>query len=261
MSTMTPPQEADVDLNRLTEQAYQVFGKYRIKRLMDVCTVCCINKEEQERLLSVAPYGLSCEDLSLYATAAFASQPAYPDEFKHFLPRYLELLKDFDSPAITETTFDRLKKYRAIEEWSDDELQLLHDFSGAFFAKLLSSYPPRYPFTWLDNALIMFDNGGIDINPLLVQWRDSEDHSALLHLKDLLLQCLSPKKNYQLDNGFASAELSATVKQWLVDNCDVFCDRIEHCIADTDFQDEYTLDELSWAYERLIYHFHPAEDT
>lgn len=149
MDTAASLQAIDTQLDELTKQAYQVFGGYRVKQLNDVCTVCCIDKEGHSRLLAVAPYGLSCEDLSLYATAAFASQPDFPDEFKYFLPRYLELLKDFESPCAPEVTFKRLKQYRAVEEWPDDELSLLNDFASALFVKALSNYPLRGDFMYM----------------------------------------------------------------------------------------------------------------
>lgn len=247
----------DTRLDALTERAYQVFGGYRVKQLKDVCTVCCIDKEEHSRLLAVSPSGLSCESLRTYATAAFASEPTYPDEFKHFLPRYLELLKGFESPCIPEVTFKRLKKYRDVEEWPDDELSLLNDFASALFAKALSSYPLQGDFTYLTSLLIMFDNGDFDTAPLLEQWQQSEHDTALLHLKELVLDSLSERKGYRLDDGFASTQLSDTVINWLTANRDLFCERLERYVAYGDFEgeDELLVDELSWAYEALKYHF------
>jgi len=91
-------QDVEAKLEQLTEQAYTLFYSYRIKRLSDVCTLCCIDQEEEKRLVSVTAKGVNRNNLESYATAAFAYNPSCPDEFKHFLPRYLALLKDFDTP-------------------------------------------------------------------------------------------------------------------------------------------------------------------
>ena len=254
MDTGANLQEVETHLEDLTEQAYQVFGKYRVKQLRDVCTVCCISKEEENHLLAVSAGGLSCEDLSTYATAAFATQPDAPDEFRHFLPRYLELLKDFETPgAVTETTLNRLKQYRAVKEWPEAEIQLLDEFASSLFTKALLSYPvyTMSPIT----LLIIFDNGGIDINPLLVQWQNTLCDTRLFHLKDLLLEGLNAKKDYQLSNGFASDTLSHEFHQWLTDNSPALCTCIEQFIADSTEPDDMQLEELSWVYEILMHHF------
>lgn len=258
METATTLQEIDTRLEALVEEAYQAFGKYRVKRLLDVCTVCCIDREEENRLVTLSVAGISHEDLNTYATAAFAALPSVPEEFKHFLPRYLELLKDFAIPgAITETTLVRLKQYRQLAEWPEQEVRLLHDFAEALFAKALLSYPIQSDglLLWIDELLILFEKGGIEINPLLEQWSAHTGHTSLLHLQDLLLNSLNPQKGYCLNNTFASDEFSRVMQEWLISHRQIFADRIEHYIADDNNQDEGELNRMSWAYEILMHQF------
>ncbi|MGV6808294.1 MAG: hypothetical protein ACWA5U_00285 [bacterium] len=260
MQRNTTLQDVEKQLEQLTEQAYTLFYSYRIKRLSDVCTVCCIDREEEKRLVSVTAKGVNRNDLELYANAAFANNPSCPDEFKHFLPCYLALLKDFDTPKTSiERTLSRLNNYQALTTWSQPEVQLLNDFVSTLFTKALLSNPDDDPCRpSLTRLLITFDDGGFEVLPFLQQWQHHLGDTALLHIKHLLLFELNIKKDHQLDNCLASPELLQVVNQWLIASCDTFCQRIEQCIVNSEQHtfNEAQLEELSWAYEVLMLNFH-----
>ena len=62
-------------------------------------------------------------------------------ELKHFLPRYLELVSQFDFPSHSaEIALKRLKSLNQTA-WSEGELNLLTAFASDYFRYCLSMYP------------------------------------------------------------------------------------------------------------------------
>jgi len=81
-------------MNSIIERAYQTFSKYNIKSQLDVCTHCCVSTEEVRNLTNTPLNKLSLELIYRYNTAATSDKPTI-EEFKYFLPRYLELRVPF----------------------------------------------------------------------------------------------------------------------------------------------------------------------
>jgi len=110
----------------------------------------------------------------------------------------------------------------------------------------------------LSRYLITFDNGGFEVLPFLQQWQNHPSDTALLHIKHLLLFELHVRNNYKLNSCFASDALLQAVNQWLIASCDIFCQRIEQCIVNSEKHtlNEEQLEELSEAYEILMLNFH-----
>ena len=80
-------------MNTYTENLYQVFAKYRLRPGMVGCPHC-VSESDIQRLYKKKLKELTAEDLEKYT---FKAVTTWGDEydFKHFLPRILELWNDF----------------------------------------------------------------------------------------------------------------------------------------------------------------------
>lgn len=98
------------DLETLMEEAYSLFAPYTIGSTLCVCKACCVTDAEEQALVAAPLRQVSCE---LLQYGYFDSVCYHSDrehwELKHFLPRVLELVSQFEFPRFTpEVLFDRL---------------------------------------------------------------------------------------------------------------------------------------------------------
>jgi hypothetical protein len=147
-------------------KAYDLFSKYRVERPLDVCTQsCCMKPEDEGRLAALPVRQIPVELLAEYNDSARPVKTRIK-EVKHFLPRYLELIGQFQFPAhSTELSFSRLIPFDK-SEWSGEELTLLDEFSKLFFKNCLSSYPIPSLSDNITSILILFRGVDFDLHEL-----------------------------------------------------------------------------------------------
>jgi len=89
MSTRAPASIWSMTVIETTEALYAMFDGYPLRKHVEGCP-CCVGREEATRLAWVPLRALSPGDLGRYA---FKAMTTWGDvtEFKHFLPRILEL--------------------------------------------------------------------------------------------------------------------------------------------------------------------------
>jgi len=111
------------------ENLYQVFAKYRLRPGMVGCP-CCVTESDIERLYKKKLRELDKEDLGKYSLKAVTT---WGDEydFKHFLPRILEL---WDDCVSHDMLFMKLQ-YLHWETWPPQE----KDAIVVYFESILKS--------------------------------------------------------------------------------------------------------------------------
>lgn len=237
-----------MQLDELIEKSYQLFESYTIGKTLQICKGCCVTDEEEAELVNTPLRAVSSR---LLWTAYYESARNYSDrelwEMKHFLPRVLELVNNFDFPChSTEIVFKRLDLDKP-EQWTKEEMQLLTDFSVLFFKKCLSYYPYSPDGDSIATYLVMFGIGHFDLNPILKEWENADNIESLLQFKDFLngIQYIS--------NAFSEPFVNEVIIKWLNDK-DVrnkFLMKIEYEIMNNNSLGQETISELSWTYELL----------
>lgn len=179
----------------IISKAYSAFRKYKIGQNLVVCKICCVSDEEEKALVSNPLQNLTSKQLYLYLDSArFFSDKEF-GETKHFLPRLMELVFDFQFPVHSvEITFSRLDLDQP-EKWQPNEIELLNDFSVTFFQKCLQNYPlpindDTLAFLEINNIIVMFGTAFFDLKTILNTWQKTDDTNAILHLYDLLINHL-----------------------------------------------------------------------
>lgn len=112
-------------LKKSIENLYSVFSKYEIRSFIEGCP-CCVSDRDKEKIHSKELRELEEEDLSRYAFKAMTTWGNVGD-FKHFLPRILELCIDHDIGIQPFGIFGKLK-YGKLEIWEYAEKEAVTTF-------------------------------------------------------------------------------------------------------------------------------------
>ncbi len=124
----------EIRLKKIVDQLYYIFGKYTINsvNLRNNSCPCCVNEMEIKVITTKPLKELSSEDLSHFIRFAISTFGSI-DDYKHFLPRILELMLSESSTHIIDdfTCFEKLN-YAEWETWPENEIQIIK----VFFAEL-----------------------------------------------------------------------------------------------------------------------------
>ena len=217
-----------MELDKLLKQGYELFAPYAIGSTLRVCKACCVTEAEEKELVSTPLRQVS---RSLLQNAYYESARDYSDqelrEMKHFLPRVLELVSDFEFPAhSTEITFTRLDLDQPAR-WTAPEVAFLNAFARAFFQKCLRQYPLP-DGSDLAEMLVMFGLAHFELGPLLQTWEDTATPASARHLTSLLcygVQNLGAALP-GLTDPFSEPHVDEVVAAWLHD------ERVRRKLAD-----------------------------
>jgi hypothetical protein len=244
-------------LTEIIDTSYELFAKYIPTRSLDICTQpCCMDVKDEERLASLPVRQIPELLLAEYNNGARTEKTPI-DELKHFLPRYLDLISQFQFPTHSvELSFSRLTPFD-ITEWSKDELNLLKEFSKTYFRYYLSVYPIPSFNVRIEDILIMFSGNKrslkelFDIHELLEIWIAEQTEVSLLHLRDLYFYGFEQYNKTKLSNPFSDKELALILRTWL--NSEIvqqsFSTIIEQIIVEENGLAEKDISELNLLYE------------
>jgi hypothetical protein len=240
------------ELQDIVSNSYKIFKKYKATIPLDACTACCLTKNQESELVSLSVHDIPFELLYDYNTAAKTKKPSI-HEFKHFLPRFLELTADLKFlHHSAELVLSRFHYYDK-SEWTDEENELLQDFGQAYFSQCLTIYPlPE--LERIDSILIMLSEAKINIKSLLASWTSFQSKESVLHFNDLVIRGFRSDRQDELVSSFGGKGLSKVIIAWLNSGAtrNSFADKIEKIIMEPPPDIEQTiLDELSWTYERV----------
>jgi len=210
-------------MNHAVEQVYAAFGQYRAPgHLLDVCTFCCMDAALEKEMRCLPLPQLTARHFYEYNTSAKSEvQPG--DEIKYFLPRMLELLSQgAELHHSTELYLDRLGRCEA-DALSVRERAAIDAFAWVFFAEGLQQHhwqtqaPGRFMGSNAFDILLMFDLGGIALEPLLAHWLQAQSPGATLHYVNASYWDFW--RTREIENAFAEDRpaFCETMKSWLLD--------------------------------------------
>ena len=173
------------------ERAYQIFGKYKLKQDLDVCTHCCVTEEEKRKLETLNLRHISLALIYVHNSAATSNKPPI-EEFKYFLPRYLELISGNNFPSHSiELSLKRIKHYEK-EEFTKAEINLIEEFCQKYFEQTISNYPSPEN-EGIDAVIIMLYDANCNISEILNKWRNDKSKSGNRHFTDFVDHGLSKR--------------------------------------------------------------------
>jgi hypothetical protein len=167
------------DLLAAIERLYDVFGCYELRpRFEDRCSPFC-SEEHVADLLSAPLRALGAEGLSIYAFKALSTMGDEVD-FKHFLPRMLELyaLSSDWLPASDTVLFEKARA-AGWAEWPAAERQAVEDFLRVLWRALLHDVPVAPSVSEVLRGLGAL---AVDPAPYLAEWHLDSSAPAVRRL-------------------------------------------------------------------------------
>jgi hypothetical protein len=209
-------------LRAAVARAYETFAHHPEPTFpLGVCLACCVAPDVERELREWTLGRLTAGHFHDYNTSAKPPVQAVP-ELGHFLPRMLELLADGQEIHHSiELALCRLGNCPA-QAWSEAERRALDQFAAAYFDRCLRSDPEcsgpcdRFlddPFS----VALMFEIGGIAIEPLLDLWLRCEDPlSTVLYVESTWRHFWDTET---WDSSFASdrPEFQRKIRAWVLD--------------------------------------------
>lgn len=208
------PNVEQQELQLVVEDAYKAFRHARPAYPLDVCLNCCMDAELEQEMRKKPLRELTARHFYEYNTSAkSAEQPV--DEILYLLPRMLELIAEgADVHHSVELFLDRVGN---CPEGTFDKVQrqVLDRFALRLFARELDGEDTwgKEPFS----LLLMFDNGGLDIAPLLASWlANTSPASTVRYVRDTYWD-FWPTRDY--GNPFAGDRpaFRACLRDWMLD--------------------------------------------
>lgn len=158
------------------EGLYGAFSAYPLAQAVVGCP-CCVSAEDEAQIRGRPLRALTAEDLGRYA---FKAMTTWGDgnDFKHFLPRLLELVTDADSivgEVDVEVLFGKLR-YGKWQAWPEQEREAVSRYFTALWRFLLTCSPEA---ATLDGYLCGIGQVEDDLAPYLDVWKNMKTGAAL----------------------------------------------------------------------------------
>lgn len=174
-------------LHEATENLYAAFASYPLHHPVIGCT-CCVSRADQERIACKPLRQLDGYDLERFA---WKTMSTWGDEndFKHFLPRLLELISDAQQRGDLPDLFIIFAKLSYCKTWLKREQEAINNYLLALWRWILAGHPGHEEdsleaYEYLD-ALV--DGKGVDdFTPFLNVWRDIRTPLSLRQLSEMI---------------------------------------------------------------------------
>jgi hypothetical protein len=201
-------------LTEIIDKSYGLFAKYHPTGQLDICIECCMSPEAAAKLASLPVRQIPKDLLAEYNDGAKPKKTRI-EEVKHFLPRYFDLVGQFEFPThSTELSFSRLIPFDK-NEWTNEELELLNQFPKEYFKHCLSVYPIPSFSDRIDTILLMFWMAGFKVRDLLTIWENQKTKESALHFRDLHFHGFDQYNSTKLFSAFGDKELAEILRNWL----------------------------------------------
>ncbi|MDI1443531.1 hypothetical protein [Polyangium sp. 6x1] len=184
--------DANANAIRALEALYRTFARYPLRARIVGCPHCVGQKDDAP--LHRAPLrALRAADLGSYAFKAMTTWGDV-DDYRHFLPRILDLSLDRPpEPGLEPAQIADKLRYAGWSTWPEDEQKAITEFVMATFQAALAWHPdiraessPR-PCWEVWDALEFAATAHGDVSMLLAAW-PMQGNASLLHFADLVLR-------------------------------------------------------------------------
>ncbi|MGE0023923.1 MAG: hypothetical protein AB7S70_09865 [Hyphomicrobium sp.] len=184
------------ELKDIVEDAYGVFGRYRVTT--PTLTVChcnvCMTEEVEQELIKTPLREIPADLLAEYTNSAHDwDDGPVAREMRYFLPRYLELIASYDPPDYIglDICLRRIGRGGWRSKWPAEEEQLIDRFLDAFLVASLAKLDlVLWPVGWrLDfdfaDVLTMIVTADGNLDRALAAWDQAADPAAAIHMAAL----------------------------------------------------------------------------
>jgi hypothetical protein len=178
---MAPTESDQHDLRLAVERAYEIFACYPLPAEIACCDHC-VDPEENAVLRQVPLLELTPQQLARYAWESLGAWGAEAD-FKHFLPRLLDLLVHgaFDDPALPWGLMNKISCHSRC--WPTKEREAIAVVARAWWRSTIVAHPAPHGVATVLDAISVFD---IDARLYLATLESLQTEASALHVGDLI---------------------------------------------------------------------------
>ncbi|MDO5981745.1 hypothetical protein [Flavivirga spongiicola] len=228
--------------NNISE-LYEIFGKYLANPNMEG-TSADLNKNN-ELLFSKPLTELTQDDLSHFAGSSMTTW-GNSNDYKHFLPRILDLTAEIKTPYEIWIVFDKLN-YAGWNNWPQIEQDVIYEFMIALWESIINeeSEISEWDFRDYFSTIAHFYPNFSD---LLNIWSESESNASIKHLSELLVEEQTAIFDRRKISGFNDkTENAKEFISWILS--DKILNKVQQKYFE--FEKESFAEKISWA-EQII---------
>ncbi|WP_413995911.1 hypothetical protein [Maribacter sp. 2307ULW6-5] len=194
----------------LIEESKTLFGEYGRLYSLDICSPCCVSREDEQLLLGHDRYQVPLPAIYAYNDTAKSGYTLETmGELKYFAPRILELVAQNAEVHHSRELYLQRFHLAPREGWSPSELDFFERYALALFAEQLGS--AKSPI----RTLVMLHDLPVDVSALFPPMFKQHPKQLVLFFADLYLYKVNWRK-HKLINAFARKELSNVVIEFLL---------------------------------------------
>ena len=248
MATQEPTAPGERELRSAIKRLYGTFNRYRLSGHVVGCP-CCTSAEDGRVLESRPLHELGAGELDRFAFKGMSTLGTV-EQFKHFLPRLLELAAW--EGGVGDTDFEIVMgklRYGQWAKWPHAERVAVEGFLAALWRFVLGTFPCAHD---ADACLCGIGSVVEDLSPFLAAWRQDNSATSARHLADLVdFNSNELFKRGRLSNAFwkeREAQLNQVI-DWLCDPATIaWMENAFFQHADASFAGELSaaVDRLTW---------------
>ncbi|MEO7300211.1 MAG: hypothetical protein ABI042_16725 [Verrucomicrobiota bacterium] len=200
------------ELKEAIRKLYTAFAQYS-PRHPEGCP-CCVSDEDKRRLLSKPLNALTVDDVSRYSLKALTTWGTVND-FKHFLPRLLELMATDECSAIEPEVLMSKLRLASWQGWPEAERAGVDQFIHALWGHCLTAEAGS---VWVDELLCGLGRGVDDLLPFLHAWMNCQSnmgYAHLLHFIDWNSEIILKRRHLQNSFWSDAEQQMSQVVTWL----------------------------------------------
>jgi len=167
-----------IALLKAIERLYTTFAPYPLHQYVEGCP-CCVSSSDQANIRSKPLRSLIERDIGRYAAKALTTWGTVAD-FKHFLPRLLELV--ITDPVFNEAILASKLQRAQWYQWPRHEREAIDAYLMALWHYVLLCDDPRCLGRSVDDWVTFIGGVVDDLSPFLTLWQDSAATTARRHL-------------------------------------------------------------------------------
>ncbi|PKV51360.1 hypothetical protein ATE84_3444 [Aquimarina sp. MAR_2010_214] len=224
------------------EKLYKIFEKYHLDatKLRAYSCPCCVTDEEIREIVVKPLKQLSEDELRYFSRSAITTFGTVED-YKHFLPRILELMYYSKSDFLLDFTCYEKLNYSEWETWSIEEQSAIEDyFLTLWYTIIHNESASDYQIESVINIILKYG----DLDKVLIEWSKSKTLKAILFIIEGVLDGFNFKlsdREYDTITEWLSSEtmLSKIENMFFKTKDSVVANRI--AIAHTILENKYSL--------------------
>lgn len=147
-------------LKKLIDLGYQLFSSYQLNpdHMLDACRCGgCTSDDDHHYLIQIALKNIELDVFKFYVNASYSAGETPLNEFKYFLPLFLDFMVQGEHPFLSENYFfQRIASYTQ-QDWTAEELSFLQQFAEAYLQHHLHD-ESNAELTYIVNYLEMFQS-------------------------------------------------------------------------------------------------------